>query len=232
MPSSTLEEYLETIYKIAEKSEVRPGLIAEALGVSAPTVTATLGRLEKAGLIARPKNRVALTEEGRAQALSIIRRHRLAEVFLHDVLQLPWDVVHEEACKLEHALSPQVAMALETFLQDPKRCPHGHVIPGADGSMPEEVGIALSETAAGATYVIAQVDEEEGEEFLAYLGELGLYPGTSVEVVEVAPFDGPITVIVGDKRCAVGRQAASLVMVTTAQSGPVPPSKEPNVRGT
>jgi DtxR family Mn-dependent transcriptional regulator len=215
MPSSTLEEYLEAIYKLSEKGEVRPGLIADSLSVSAPTVTATLGRLEKAGLIARPNNRVLLTEEGRLQAVSIIRRHRLAEVFLHDVLQLPWDVVHEEACKLEHALSPEVAVALERFLEDPQRCPHGHVIPRADGTMPEESGIALSDAVPGASYVIAQVDEEEGEEFLAYLGELGLYPGTAVEVIEVAPFDGPVVVLVGDQRRAVGRQAASLVMVTT-----------------
>ena len=215
MPSATLEEYLETIFKLSEKGEVRPMLIADSLGVSAPTVTATLGRLEKAGLIERPHNGVTLTPEGRLQAVSIIRRHRLAEVFLHDVLQLPWDVVHDEACKLEHALSPDVAAALERFLEDPQRCPHGHVIPRADGTMPEEAGIALSETSAGTSYLIAQVDEEEGEEFLAYLGELGLYPGTAVEVLEIAPFDGPIVVMVGDRRCAVGRQAASLVMVTT-----------------
>jgi DtxR family Mn-dependent transcriptional regulator len=216
MPSATLEEYLEAIYKLGEKGDVRPMLIAEALGVSAPTVTATLGRLEKGGLIERPNNRILLTDEGRDQAISIVRRHRLAEVFLHDVLELPWDVVHAEACKLEHALSPEVAVALERFLRDPERCPHGHVIPRADGSMRFEESIALSETAPGITYVIAQVDEEEGEEFLAYLGELGLYPGTAVDVLEVAPFDGPITVMVGSTRCAVGRQAASLVMVTIA----------------
>ena len=214
MPSSTLEEYLETIYKLSEKGEVRPMQIADSLGVSAPTVTATLGRLEKAELVERPNNRVALTAEGHAQAVSIIRRHRLAEVFLHDVLQLPWDVVHEEACKLEHALSPEVAAALERFLQDPERCPHGHVIPRADGSMPAQAGMPLSQAEAGSTYVVELVDEEQGEEFLGYLGELGLYPGTTVQVVEVAPFDGPVTVMVGRKRRAVGRQAASLIMVT------------------
>ena len=215
MPSATLEEYLETIYKLSEKGDVRPMQIADSLGVSAPTVTATLGRLEKGGLVERPNNRVALTPEGRAQAVSIIRRHRLAEVFLHDILELPWDVVHEEACKLEHALSPEVAVALERFLEDPQRCPHGHAIPRADGSIPDETGIALSEAVAGTTYIIELVDEEEGEEFLTYLGDLGLYPGTAVEVMEVAPFDGPVIVMVGERRCAVGRQAASLVMVTT-----------------
>jgi DtxR family transcriptional regulator, Mn-dependent transcriptional regulator len=216
VPSETLEEYLETIYKLSEKGEVRPMQIAEALGVSAPTVTATLGRLEKGGLIRRPHTGVALTREGTAQAISIIRRHRLAEVFLHDVLQLPWDVVHEEACKLEHALSPDVAVALERFLEDPQRCPHGHVIPRADGSMPDETGIALSEATPGSTYIVSRVDDEEDEEFLTYIGGLGLYPGTRVRVTEVAPYDGPITVMVGDAPCAVGRQAASQIRVTAA----------------
>jgi DtxR family Mn-dependent transcriptional regulator len=213
MPSATLEEYLESIFKIAEHGVVRPTQIAEALGVSGPTVTATLQRLEKAGLIERPGGGVALTDEGRLQAVSIIRRHRLAEVFLHDVLQLPWDVVHDEACRWEHALSPPVADALEAFLHDPVRCPHGHAIPAADGSMPVFEGVPLSGAVAGVRYVVAQVDEDGGEAFLAYLGELGLYPGTELTVVEIAPFEGPITVLVGKERHAIGRDAAARVSV-------------------
>ncbi|MDP2299157.1 MAG: metal-dependent transcriptional regulator, partial [Actinomycetota bacterium] len=101
MPSATLEEYLEAIYKAAERGEVRPGHLAEALGVSAPTVTATLGRLKTAGLIERPDGGVTLTPDGRQAALDIVRRHRLAERFLVDALGLPWDEVHDEACQLE-----------------------------------------------------------------------------------------------------------------------------------
>jgi DtxR family transcriptional regulator, Mn-dependent transcriptional regulator len=213
MPSATLEEYLESIYKIAEHGEVRPTQIAEALGVSGPTVTATLQRLEKAGLVVRPGGGVELTDEGRSQAVSIIRRHRLAEVFLHEVLALPWDVVHDEACRWEHALSPQVADALEAFLQDPQRCPHGHAIPHADGTVMPAVGIPLSEARAGRTYLVAEVDERGGEEFLAYLGGLGLFPGTEFEVVEVAPFDGPITMRIGAQQRAIGRDPASRVSV-------------------
>ena len=216
MPSATLEEYLEAIFKLSQRGEVRPSHLAEALEVSAPTVTATLGRLERAGLIERPNSGVALTDAGREQALSIVRRHRLAEVFLHDVLELPWDVVHTEACKLEHALSPEVEAALARFLEDPERCPHGHLIPRADGSLPVRDGIALCEAEQGRSYVIVSVDEEEGEEFLAYLGELGLYPGTVVTVTDMAPFDGPVVVTVGDASCAVGRQVAALVAVAPA----------------
>jgi DtxR family Mn-dependent transcriptional regulator len=210
MPSSTIEEYLETICKLGEAGEVRPTQLAEELGVSGPTVTATLHRLEKAGLVERPSGGVRLTEEGRAQAVSIIRRHRLAEVFLHDVLELPWDVVHDEACRWEHALSPKVADALESFLEDPERCPHGHAIPRSGGTLTAAEGILLSVASAGRRYRVAEV-EERGGEFLAYLGGLGLYPGTEFDVVEVAPFDGPITLRIGDEKRAIGRDAASRI---------------------
>ena len=214
MPSATLEEYLEAIYKLAEKGDVRPTLIADALGVSGPTVTATLGRLQTAGLVARPAGGgVTLTDDGTAQAVSIIRRHRLAEVFLHDVLGLAWDVVHDEACHLEHALSPRVADALERFLRDPERCPHGHLIPRADGTMPARESIPLTDAEVGGRYAVTQVDEEGGEDFLVYLGKLGLYPGTELDVVEAAPFDGPITIRIGKRRHAVGRAAAARVSV-------------------
>jgi DtxR family Mn-dependent transcriptional regulator len=212
MPSATIEEYLEIICKLGELGEVRPTQLAEELGVSGPTVTATLHRLEKAGLIERPNGGVELTEEGRAQAVSIIRRHRLAEVFLHDVLQLPWDVVHDEACRWEHALSPKVADALESFLEDPERCPHGHVIPRAGGTLTASEGIPLASATAGRRYRVADVDERGGE-FLAYLGGLGLYPGTELEVLDVAPFEGPITLRIGDEQRAIGRDAASRIGV-------------------
>ncbi len=213
MPSSTLEEYLESIYKLSEHGEVRPSQVAEAIGVSAPTVTATLGRLEKAGLIERPGGGVVLTDEGTAAAVTIIRRHRLAEVFLHDVLQLPWDVVHDEACLWEHALSPTATDALEAFLKDPERCPHGHLIPRADGSVLPAEGIVLSDAVRGVLYRVAEVDESHGEEFLAYLGELGLYPGTEVEILEPARFDGPLTVRVGKERRAIGTESAARITV-------------------
>lgn len=217
MPSATIEEYLETIYKLSESGAVRPTQVAEALGVSGPTVTATMGRLEKAGLIERPDGGIALTEQGRIEALTIIRSHRLAEVFLHDVLELPWEVVHDEACRWEHALSPQVADALEVFLKDPKRCPHGHIIPGPDGSITEMAGVPLSQAEPGVRYAVAQVDEDAGEDFLVYVGGIGLYPGTEVEVVEVAPFGGAVTVLVADTEHAVGRDAAARVRVTKAE---------------
>ncbi len=139
MPTATLEEYLESIYRLsADEASVRPTQIAEAVGVSGPTVTATLRRLEAQGFVVREGTSVVLTPVGRERAIDILRRHRVAESFLVDTLGLEWDVAHEEACLLEHALSPRVVVALEKFLDNPTSCPHGHPIPAADGSVSAE----------------------------------------------------------------------------------------------
>ena len=218
MPSATIEEYLELVYKLAEKGEVRPTQIADALGVSGPTVTSTLRRLESAGLITREESAVCLTEQGRREALDIIRRHRLAERFLVDALGLSWEEVHEEACRLEHALSPRVQSALEEFLKRPESCPHGHPIPTAAGEVREVVGEDLSEAQAGERFEIVQVSEDDTE-LLPYLASLGMFPGRKVEVCEVAPFKGPLMVEVGGSRYALGRDVASKILVKPLGKG-------------
>lgn len=215
MPSSTLEEYLEAIYKLAERGPVRPGQLAEAMGVSAPTVTATLGRLQTAGYVERPDGGVELTLAGRRGALDIIRRHRLAERFLVDVLNLPWSEVHEEACQLEHALSPRVQQALEEFMENPSVCPHGHPIPAADGSIARTEGVPLCENGTGDEVEIVRIEDEEGE-LLSYLSSLGMFPGTHVRVCDVAPFKGPLLVEVGEARYALGRDVAEKIVVSEA----------------
>lgn len=213
MASATIEEYLEAIYKLAVKGPVRPGQLAEVMGVSAPTVTATLGRLQSAGLIERPDGAAVLTLAGRRGALDIIRRHRLAERFLVDVLGLPWSEVHEEACQLEHALSPRVQRALEEFMDSPAVCPHGHPIPAEDGSIADSAGAPLCENGAGDEVEIVRIDDEDGE-LLAYLSSLGMFPGTPVKVCDIAPFKGPLMVEVGDARYALGREIAEKIVVT------------------
>lgn len=220
MPSATLEEYLEAIYKVAERGPVRPSSLAEVMNVSAPTVTGALARLQSAGLVERPDGAIELTLAGRRAALDIIRRHRLAERFLVDVLGLPWDEVHDEACQLEHALSPRVQLALETFMENPAVCPHGHPIPSADGAIAETEGSPLSDSASGAEVEITRIDDESGE-LLSYLSSLGMFPGTKVRVCDVAPFKGPLLVEVGDSRYAVGRDIAEKIVV----GAPHPASK-------
>lgn len=218
MPSETLEEYLETIYKLAERGSVRPTPIAEALGVSGPTVTATLKRLESRGLIVRERGDVVLTEDGRRLAIDIIRRHRVAERFLVDVLGLSWDEAHEDACRLEHALSQRVMVALEEFLDNPAVCPHGHPIPSADGDIVAVEGVALCDLGDDSSSRILQVAEDD-EEMLTYLGSLGMYPGTEVRVCEVAPFSGPLLIEVDGSKYALGRDIAERILVAAPPEG-------------
>ena len=215
MPTATLEEYLESIYRLSEKgTAVRPTQIAESVGVSGPTVTATLRRLEAQGFIERSGTSVVLTASGRERAIDIVRRHRVAESFLVDTLGLGWDVAHEEACLLEHALSPRVVAALEAFLNNPASCPHGHPIPAADGSVPVgKPGQALCDVPVGSTASVVSVASEHNEHMLGYLGTLGLRPGEKVRVVDAAPFGGPVTVEVAGIQTAIAREVAALVTV-------------------
>ncbi|HZL06880.1 MAG TPA: metal-dependent transcriptional regulator [Coriobacteriia bacterium] len=210
--TETLEEYLETIYKLTERGEARPARIAETLGVSSPTVTAALKRLKAQGLITRPGGGVALTGSGRNLALNIIRRHRLAERLLVDVLGMAWEDVHEEACRLEHALSPKVQEALEAHLGSPGECPHGHPIPAADGTVAAAEGAPLCDLESGHEAAITRVDDED-EGLLKYLASLGMFPGTTVKVCDVAPFKGPLMVQVGSARYALGRDIAGKIFV-------------------
>ena len=211
MPSTTLEEYLETIYKLAIEGTVRPTQIAEAMGVSGPTVTATLKRLEAHGLIVREGTAVVLTEEGVARSVEIVRKHRIAERFLVDILGLDWEAAHQDACLLEHALSPRVLEALEAYLGDPTVCPHGHPIPAADGSVAATAGEPLDRVEPGFSATVLRVAEDEA--LLRYLGEVGLRPGARVHVVALEPFGGPLTVRIDDSNRALARDVARFVIV-------------------
>lgn len=217
MPTPTLEEYLETIYKLSGKGAVRPTQIADSVGVSGPTITATLRRLEAQGYTTRQGNVVSLTEKGLANALDIVRRHRISERFLVDVLGLDLDEAHEDACLLEHALSPRVLGALEEYLDSPKVCPHGHPIPTSDGTVAVVVGRPLSGLGAGERADVLQIAEDD-DAVLTYLTDLGLSPGRSVSVLEVAPFGGPLLIRIGDTTSAVARDMAALVLVASGEA--------------
>ena len=218
MPTATLEEYLEAIYKLAQTGPVRPSQLAESMGVSAPTVTATLARLSARGLVERPDRAIVLTAEGTQEALSILRRHRLAERLLVDVLGLPWDDVHEDACLLEHALSPRVQDALEAYLENPAYCPHGHPIPSARLEMTESEGRPLTAVPAGARVIVTSVDEGD-ESILGHIADLGLYPGTQIRIEGVEPFDGPIIINAGETPMAISREVASKITVIAVDEG-------------
>ncbi len=213
--TSTVEEYLEAIYKLQRKEHpVRISRLAGALGVAPATVTEMTKRLDADGLVNRSEGiGVCLTANGRDAALAIVRKHRLVERFLTDVLGLPWDKVHEEACLYEHVVSPDVEASLEKLLDGPATCPHGFPIPDKDGRVVEPDSQPLAELPAGSRVRIVAVDEDDAS-MLSYLASLGLMPGVELGVLEVAPFSGPLLVQVKGARYALGREVAAKVHVS------------------
>jgi DtxR family Mn-dependent transcriptional regulator len=215
MTTDSMEEYLETICKLgSEQSPVALSALADQLGISSVSANEMIKKLVARELVTyEPYKGVTLTAEGQTQALRVIRRHRLWERFLADVLGLPWDRVHEEACQLEHATSPLVEEKLAQFLDEPETCPHGYPVAGTDCC--SEEGLPLSEMEPGQCAVVLRVAEHNAD-LLRYLAELELRPQAVIEIEEVAPFDGPLTVRIGECRQVVGRQVASQIAVRRA----------------
>ncbi|MFN8161847.1 MAG: metal-dependent transcriptional regulator [Solirubrobacterales bacterium] len=188
------EEYLQTIFWLKEaRLPITGANIARAMQLSPPTVHEMIGRLEKDGYVTRADDRsLAFTDSGLAHAERIVRRHRMIERFLTDVLGIPWDEVHEEAERLEHAMSPILEERMLAAIGDAKTCPHGHpIVEGA-----REEGALLADVEVGASVVVLRF-ENEAEELLHYLKSTGLYPGlegtvesSEEEVVVVSSPDG------------------------------------------
>jgi len=214
MTTDTIEDYLKSIYQIEEKhGKVATSNLAEQVGVAPATATAMLKKLAQRDLVNyTPYQGVQLTDAGREIALRILRYHRLAELYMVKVLGVRWSQVHTEAHKWEHALSEDVAARMEAALGYPDYDPHGHPIPRVDGSLPQRDFCALTALDVGQKVVIAGVDTQDAE-ILHYLGELGLYPETVVEVLEMAPFDGPVTVRVNGEQHVLGHTIANKILV-------------------
>jgi DtxR family Mn-dependent transcriptional regulator len=206
--------YLKTIYNLESKSgAARTGDIAEILKITPGSVTNTLEVLEAKGLVARePYKGVRLTEQGRTLALSVFRRHRLAERLLTDMLHFDWTDSHEEACRLEHAISDRLATSIEETLGTPRTCPHGNPIPDEKGYHPPTRSEALSSLEGGQHGVVSEIPDENTE-LLRYLAKLGLFPGVEVSVQEKAPFKGPMLVKVGTNSYPLSLDIASGIYV-------------------
>lgn len=216
MFTRSAEEYLEAIYRLegeAEGGVVPLATLAEHLAVSPVSANQMVRRLEERGLLTyTPYHGVALSEDGRARAAGLVRRHRLWERFLADVLGLPWDQVHEEACRLEHATSPLVEAHLARFLEEPQTCPHGHPVPDEGGVAPSQGRLSLMDVEPGGSARILSVPERNPD-LLRYLGQMGLEPGAVVQVESRAPFGGVLTLLVAGARHALGKDVAREIRV-------------------
>jgi DtxR family Mn-dependent transcriptional regulator len=213
IPSSLLE-CLEAVWRVeCERPPATLEPLAKRLGIGQAAATERVLALQGRGLVeADPAGRIRLTPEGRPLALGLIRSHRLLERFLTDLLKLPWERVHEEACRLTPVLSDEIREALATLLGAPATCPHGNPIPAADGALPEERGTPLSRLAPGQRATILRIEREEPA-MLRYLATLGLLPQSKVEVIETAPFGGPLLIQSGSSRYALGRKVAARIVV-------------------
>lgn len=209
------EMYLKTIYNLeARGGAARTGDIAKVLNITPGSVTNTLEVLEGKGLVIRePYKGVNLTDAGRKLALSVFRRHRLAERLLFDVLGMGWAESHEEACKLEHSMSEVVASSIQKKLDDPKTCPHGNPIPDENGGMTVLKADALSTLENGQDATITMIPDETTE-VLRYLSTLGMTPGAKISVQEKAPFKGPMLVKVSGNSYPISLDVASGIFVT------------------
>ena len=215
-----IEDYLKTIYALAEiESPVSTSRIAEARQVKAGSVTNMLQRLAKLNLVHYEKHYgVTLTETGEKIALEVIRHHRLIELYLIEALGFSWDEVHEQADILEHVISEKLEERIAAALGYPSFDPHGDPIPAKDGSIIAVDYQPLSSLVVGDSATVARIVDDDKSDLLRYLADLGLMPGTAVHILEIAPFNGPITLDVAGNKEVVGYSAAQQVLVTTQES--------------
>jgi len=214
------DEYLDAIYELESNDLLATtSALAEHLGVAKASVSEMLRKLADRGLIHHERyQRVTLTPSGRQRAAQLARRHRLWEVFLAQHLGMDWTTVFEEACRLEHATSDSVVEKLDAFLGHPQRCPHGHPIPTPDGQVPARTTVALAELKEGQQGEVAFIAYHR-QDMLTYVSSLGLVPGATLVVENRAPFEGPLTIRVGETRQVIGRKVAWLINVRVFEEG-------------
>jgi len=216
----SVEDYLKAIYQLSP--EGRPAStseIAHLLALSPPSVTGMVKRLSEQGLLEHiPYRGVQLTDQGRHAALRMVRRHRLIEAYLVEFLGYSWDTVHEEAERLEHAVSDTLVERMAGALGHPSVDPHGDPIPSADGSIHELACVALSDVPVGETVAITRVHESQPER-LRYIASLGLRPGVQVTVVDRQPIDELVTIEVGTDKQVIGRELGHALLCTYEADG-------------
>jgi DtxR family Mn-dependent transcriptional regulator len=215
----SVEDYLKAIYRLSPQG--RPAAtseIAQRLELSPASVSGMVKRLSEQGLLEHvPYKGVQLTPEGRRAALRMLRRHRLIEAYLVAFLGYTWDTVHDEAERLEHAVSDTLVDRMAAVLGHPTADPHGDPIPTSEGDILEFASTPLAEVPTGAAVEVRQVEEGQPER-LRYIASIGLRPGVQVTVLDRQPFQGPITIRVDGHTHVIGHELAQVVRCADEQA--------------
>ncbi len=226
-PSLTgpVEDYLKAIYELERRhGAAATSEVAGALDVAPASVTGMIRRLAGQGYLTHvPYRGVQLTDAGRRAALRTIRRHRILESYLTRVLGFPWDSVHAEAERLEHAASDDLIERMAAALGNPTSDPHGAPIPTAEGTVDQRAYRRLADLAVGERATMVQVSDKNPQ-LLRYLAEIALQPGAEVTLLARAPFDGLLTLRVGETEPVVGSTLAEQVLVEDAPTVPLAPT--------
>lgn len=212
--AESFEMYMKAIYRLEREGPgVTTSALATELGVAPASVSGMLKKLVNDGFVEHEvRGDIKLTRKGLEIAVGVVRRNRLAERLLTDVLGMTWDEVYAEACILEHAITPRVEERLVAALGDPQTCPHGHPIPPADLTEPVREGIPLAQVEPGRKVTVSGVSEQMPE-ILRYLGQVGIRPGVRLGVVDKAPLGGPVTIEIDGERHAISLELARTVMI-------------------
>ncbi|MFB6286402.1 MAG: metal-dependent transcriptional regulator [Candidatus Bipolaricaulia bacterium] len=213
--TEAVEDYLKAVHELERThDQVTTSALAARLDVAPASVTGMVKKLAEMNLVTHePYHGVKLTEGGRKLALEVIRHHRLMELYLAEALDVPWDQVHNEAEVWEHVLSEDLEDRIAAQLGHPTTDPHGAPIPSREGELPEADTSRLGELDPGQSATVAEVSDHDPE-LLRYLGSLGLYPQASVRLIDRAPYNGPLTLVVDGEERILGREAAEHVFVT------------------
>jgi len=206
--------YLDVIYRLTQGGEAaNTSEIADKLHVTPSGASVMLKRLAERQLVQlTPYRGATLTVAGQRIALRTIRRHRLLEMFLHQVMGFAWHEVDDHAHALETSINEQFEDRMDVMLDHPTRCPHGHLIPTKDGVLPTVRDVPLIQQSPGITGIIRLVDTDDGE-WLKYLGDEGLMPGTQVTLKSIAPYGGPVSIGTPGGTVTLGRNLAELIFV-------------------
>lgn len=218
-PSVAMREYLAEIYRLQEDTPtVSTTSLAERLNVSAPAIPRMLRRLRNAGYVKHvPYQGFGLTDLGREEALREIRRHRILEVYLVNVMQFTWDEAHEHAEDLGKGLNDKIVERMAQMTNHPTRCPHGEPIPNEEGILPQITDVCIMNLGVGYRGIVSRVRTHDPER-LKYFATLGLVPGASFEIVGRAPFNGPMRLRVGRDDVVLGVELTKSLWVSSQEN--------------